>query len=269
MDYRKFKPDKRWMITETAKIVCMSILVGYLFFGKLLFSLFVLPLGYYLWKRDGRIFLTERKKRLAVEFKDMITSLSGNLNAGCSLETAFYKAYRDLMKSGIGYRYITDELKHTKNDEVRHSDKQWRILDIRNFIKAIGDSIPYEKVTAKERLKYRLEYLGYVDYINDKLDRRYIVVTNLDITYSPRFQAYCLGTGEYCEMKIHKTKGQNKDVLSYYNDKPIKDGDILYMKKCKKMPKRRKDEASGNWIPIQGEFEWWLNDYDYADLQLE
>ena len=167
------------------------------------------------------------------------------------------------------HQYITDELKHTKNNEVRHSDKQWRILDIRNFIKAIGDSIPYEKVTAKERLKYRLEYLGYIDYINDELDRRYIVVTNLDITYSPRFQAYCLGTGEYCEMKIHKTKGQNKDVLSYYNDKPIKDGDILYMKKCKKMPKRRKDEASGNWIPIQGEFEWWLNDYDYADLQLE
>ncbi len=152
MDYRKFKPDKRWMITETAKIVCMSILVGYLFFGKLLFSLFVLPLGYYLWKKDGRIFLTERKKRLAVEFKDMITSLSGNLNAGCSLETAFYKAYRDLMKSGIGYRYITDELniiihgiECNKRVEELLSDFALRsdVGDIKDFAKLISTTKIY------------------------------------------------------------------------------------------------------------------------------
>ncbi|MBQ9233029.1 MAG: type II secretion system F family protein [Lachnospiraceae bacterium] len=110
MDYRTYRPDKAWIVREIIKIVLICTAVGYLFFKSAISVIFIMPSGYFIWKRDIKNSCEKRKKILSREFKDMLISLSGNLNAGYSLERAFYKTYQDLKKNGISYQYIIEEL---------------------------------------------------------------------------------------------------------------------------------------------------------------
>lgn len=152
MDYRIFKPDKKWVLKELIKIIGISGFIGYLFFGNLIFALTVLPFGFLLWRTDVRKAVLTRKNRLAKEFKDMLISLSGNLNAGYSLERAFYKTQQDLTKSGETYQFITNEIRYILyglecnkrveeliNDFALRSD----VEDIKNFSELVMASKIY------------------------------------------------------------------------------------------------------------------------------
>lgn len=122
-----------------------------------------------------------------------------------------------------------------------------------------------EKCTLVERIGYQLEHLGSIEYTDDKMDVRYIVVTSLDTKYSPKFKAYCIKTGQLCEMKIHKKpNNRDKKIKTWFTKLPIKDGDILYMEKCDREPKRKKTDDG--WGVVPGVFEWWLNGYRKAVL---
>ncbi|MBR1816130.1 MAG: hypothetical protein IJ763_05455 [Lachnospiraceae bacterium] len=111
MDYKKYKPTKKWVISEVVKICALSLGTGYIFFESLIWSLVVLPFGIIVWKKDIESYIAKRKKMLTKEFREMIVVLSGNLNAGYSLERAFAVTYGDMRKSGEEYQYILSELK--------------------------------------------------------------------------------------------------------------------------------------------------------------
>lgn len=129
------------------------------------------------------------------------------------------------------------------------------------FIKDICEDIDYKAVTISELIKYQIEFLGYVDYVNPELDIRLIAVTKLDTTYSPRFTAICLKNGSNCEMKVNKTKNiKNKSIVTSFKDKPFEEGDIIYMKKCSMKPKQRKTDDG--WEIVPNEFNWFIDDYD-------
>lgn len=116
-----------------------------------------------------------------------------------------------------------------------------------------------EKCTMSEKIRYQFENLGYVDYVDPSLDWRYVAVTGLNTSYSPRFGAYSLSNGKTVDMKIHKTKGRNKNVVTCFNDVPLENCDVIYIKNVKKEPKRQK--VNDDWVDIPNEFEWWIKDY--------
>ena len=90
---------------------------------------------------------------------------------------------------------------------------------------------------------------------------RYVAVLDLYTTYSPKFLAYCLKTGETCEMKIHKQLiRNNKQVKTSFQMLPVENGDIIYMISCKEEPKRAKNN-DGEWEVVPGVSDWWINDY--------
>ena len=67
-------------------------------------------------------------------------------------------------------------------------------------------------------VKFQYEVLGYVDYIEDSLDWRYVVITDLNTTYSPKFNAYSIGKGKTTEMKIHKAiNKRDKSIVVSFN----------------------------------------------------
>ncbi len=116
------------------------------------------------------------------------------------------------------------------------------------------------KCTLQQKLAWQLDYFGYVETIIPGTDKRYVIVTGLDKKYTPRFNAYCIATGESCTFKIHKSrKPGDKFCKTSYRDVPVKDGDMLYIAKCTKRPKMRK--TADGYVPIPGEIDWWLNDY--------
>ena len=89
---------------------------------------------------------------------------------------------------------------------------------------------------------------------------------NLNTKYSPRFTAYCLNNGKTQELKVYK-QGRNKKI-TYFNEYPFKDGDLLYAKEFNSKPKSMKTEDG--WKNIPNTKEWWLTSYSvvsYEELQ--
>lgn len=113
-------------------------------------------------------------------------------------------------------------------------------------------------------VKDQQEFLSYIDYIDPDKDSRYIVVTNLDTSYSPKFVAYCIQNGQTCPMKVRKTRsGKAAVIYTTFKEKPFENGDVLFMKKCRKEPKSKM--VDGEWIKDYANKEWWLYDYDKGD----
>lgn len=153
------------------------------------------------------------------------------------------------------YKYATDKTKSGKVSETQFSDVDWV-----GIAKELVLSVPKDEFKLGKLIKNQYEVLGYVTMIDDSIDKRYVVITNLDTTYSPKFEAYCINNGNTSEMKIHKQKNfKNKEIANSFKDTPIEDGDIVYMQKCKKETKRKM--IDGDFVEIEGQYDWWLNQY--------
>lgn len=128
-------------------------------------------------------------------------------------------------------------------------------------------SLPYSGtiMCVQEKIKHQKEYLSYIDYIDPTISNRYIVVTDLNTNYSPKFTAYCLNNGKTCPMKVRKNrKNRGWEVKTSFTDTPFRDGDILYINKCVQEPKAVRKE-DGTWTRDYHNKEWWLYDYSVED----
>ena len=113
-----------------------------------------------------------------------------------------------------------------------------------------------------EKIRAQQEYLSYISYTDPNMDSRYVVVTNLDTNYSPKFVAYCIKNGQSVPMKVRKNKqGRDWHVKNSFKDTPFKEGDILYMIKCKQEPKAVRQQ-DGSWGRDYTNKEWWLYEYN-------
>ena len=136
-------------------------------------------------------------------------------------------------------------------------------IDKRGLLKYLMANSKADKCTLAQKLRYQTELLGGITYIDPTLDKRYIVVMGLDTTYSPKFRAYCLATGQTVEMKVHKNLNyKDKSIKTSFKQKPFTNGDILYMTIPKKREKVKKVED--RWVGT-GVFEWWLEEYEVKD----
>lgn len=146
---------------------------------------------------------------------------------------------------------------------TKTSDGEFKGIDARKLLLELEYHGP--KRSIKQIVKDQQEYLSYIDYVDPKLPPNYVVVTGLNTTYSPVFNAYCLKTGESCQMKVHKSRNpKDAKVQTAYSTTPFEDGDVLFMDKCEKKPKNKK--IDGEWVEIPGEFNWWINKYSLANL---
>ena len=135
-------------------------------------------------------------------------------------------------------------------------------VDMKGLLKSIFTTLGLyvDRCSLSQRIKYQIEHLGYVEYVNPKLDVRYIVILDIDTTYSPKFKAYCLKNGQICDMKIHsRLVKKDKRIKTSYSDVPVENGDVIYMARCDKEPRKRKGEDG--WETVPNEFVWWINDY--------
>jgi hypothetical protein len=61
-------------------------------------------------------------------------------------------------------------------------------------------------------------------------------------------------------MKIHKSNNmRNKDIIVSFNEIPLIEGDIIYVKSVKKQLK--KQIINNEWVEINDVYEWWIKDY--------
>ena len=147
------------------------------------------------------------------------------------------------------------------------SETQYKIHDWIGLVKELVNTIDYTPCTLTEMIKHQMNILGYVEYKNPDADPKYIVISNLNTEYSPKFKAIRLTDGKSCEMRVSKKRNKNdKDTLMDFTTTPFEDGDILYIKKFKKKPRKRKNpNAPGGWETVPNEYNWWITDYNKLD----
>ena len=139
-------------------------------------------------------------------------------------------------------------------------------IKTRELLKYLLENSKYPKCSVKQKIKYQVEYLGYIGYKDPKIRKNYFVVTQLDTKYSPKFVAYCINNGNTVEMKVRKNrnpknpKGKSKTSFS---ERPFNDGDILYLKSWGMEPKMKKTD--NGWEKDPSIMCNWLYDYDIID----
>ncbi len=148
-----------------------------------------------------------------------------------------------------------------------HSEKktacQYSGVDYVGVVRECESHLENEEFTIREKLEFQKKCLGYVNYTNDSLDKRLIIVTGLDTKYSPRFEAYCLNNGKTETLKIQRVPKRRRKGVVYYEDRLIKEGDILYATRMERKSRNKKVGNTGtpaDWQPTS-EFDWWLRDY--------
>lgn len=172
----------------------------------------------------------------------------------------YVKYFNQLYKSKVVSKgKFNDKIENIIKTYSRETKSQYRDLDNRKILLEIWNKIPNEDLPIHKKIMAEKEYLGYVGYINPKLDKRYVVVMDLNTRYSPRFTAYCLNNGKTEELKVYRKRGKVRKDIVYYEDIPFEEGDILYCKEFKCKPKSRKTE--NGWEDVPNSREWWLTSY--------
>ena len=104
-------------------------------------------------------------------------------------------------------------------------------------------SVP-KKITEKEIREAKSKKIIY------DVNPRYILITDLDATYSPKITAYSLSKGTINKFKI------KKDIFSQI---PLKYGDIVSLESFEKRPRYIKE--GNTFREVAGQFEWWITNY--------
>ena len=137
-------------------------------------------------------------------------------------------------------------------------------VDVLSVLREMETLIQVPPCSLQQKLSWQLKHFGYIETIMPDVDLRYVVVTELDTKYTPRFKGYCLATGQMCDFKIkRKPNPKDKTAYSCFSTEPVADGDLIYIAKCGKRPRQRK--TADGYVPIPDEFDWWANRYRKVD----
>ena len=162
-------------------------------------------------------------------------------------------------------KYATDVSEKTGNV----SDKQYKITDWYGLIKDITNRIPDDEYSLKELIKFQQDILGYIEFSNPEFDKRMVVVTKLNTTWSPKFEGFCLQNRKVAELKIFKRRNPKnpnfKRIKKIWSDLPLHDGDIIYLTDCGKEQRSRKN-SNGEWETIPGVYDWWVYDWSICNI---
>jgi len=131
-------------------------------------------------------------------------------------------------------------------------------------LKAIWKVIPDKVIPLQQSILNKKEIFGYIDYTNDKLDKRFVMVSEIDTKYSPVMETYCLSTGKTCRCKIGR---------KIWNNQPLKENQFIYIHS---MEKKFGQKKVGETIDKRGKtkpvFEttdaivWWITKYASINL---
>lgn len=153
--------------------------------------------------------------------------------------------------------YLVKKL-YLKQFCAKETEKQYSGFDSYKCLSDLIDKIPNEDISTYAKLKYQLEYYGYVNIIDENIDRSYWFVS--DIT--PRgnnqiLDLYKINTGTHQQTKI-----RNK----IFQTQPFSKGDTLNVTLFSQEGKWIKDEE-GKWKQSNSDKEYFINEYNIVSEQ--
>jgi|GEM_PF-449204 len=145
------------------------------------------------------------------------------------------------------------------------TEKTLKDIRMDELMVELMSNIQDKDISIEDVFKVQMDYLGYIDYKNDKLEKRYVLVTSINTKYTPVVDTYCLNNGGTCRCKISKT---------IFKDKEIDVGDIIYIhnmtRKFGYKKVGEKEDKKGNVKPIfeqdESKQDWWITSYNKVDI---
>jgi DNA polymerase-3 subunit alpha len=132
---------------------------------------------------------------------------------------------------------------------ARETEKSFLDLDSEALLHEICERLSDADYKVKEKLKYQLDFIGHISYINPEYVGYYLVL-NVDTKYSPKADLYKIETGEQSVMKLYKNQ---------YFENEFDKGDILIIQNTEKKPKSKM--IDGKWVKSLEEFDTWIRSY--------
>ena len=133
----------------------------------------------------------------------------------------------------------------------KETEKQYTIIDEEGFCNDIISSFENKEIPIKQRIDAQSEYLGYIEYKNDKA-KDYGYIVDINTKYTPRLTIYKIDTGETISVKYSKRD---------YEQSELDKGEII---KFITIEKPRKKLVDGHWIDLE-ETELWIRSYKIFD----
>ena len=95
-DYREYIFSPQEIAVHIISKAAFLGMVSYLFYDSFIVWLLMLPIAFFTLKKKSQDLCKKRKQQLEMEFREVILSVSSNLQAGYSVENAFREAYQDM-----------------------------------------------------------------------------------------------------------------------------------------------------------------------------
>ena len=96
IDYSKYHLSLKEYLFYLITSMAVLFFIGYLFYENIIIALIVTAFGFFYPRIQRKKLLEKRKEKLAVQFKEAISSLSSSLAAGRSIENSFIEVVSDL-----------------------------------------------------------------------------------------------------------------------------------------------------------------------------
>lgn len=126
IDYKNYRFSKGECLRYFGEGCLIAGMFSYFFYRNIIMFFCLSPVVFFYIKNKKESLCKRRKNELSIQFKDMLHSVNGSLQAGYSLENAFCEAYRDMteyhglesiiakelyvIRSGIKNNQILEEL---------------------------------------------------------------------------------------------------------------------------------------------------------------
>ena len=165
-----------------------------------------------------------------------------------------------IKKNKLESLFLTEEL--VRKHSERETEKQFSKLDSLGLIKDFVTSTKVMPTSLKDKIFYQGEYLGYIDLIDSDAPKTLYYVTGISGKQRIKIELYEIYSGKTREVFMWKRD---------YERKPFNEKEFLTVKGLKKENKRapsdKINQRTGKpiWVPVQGEYEYWLAEYERGD----
>ena len=134
---------------------------------------------------------------------------------------------------------------------ISESAKQYRFdeASMDALLKEYCSMLPDEDLPLRNRLKAETEYLGYISYVDPKLDKNIGFILDINTKYSPKITLYMLNCGQTITVKMSKL---------LYQKQPFNAGEIIQFHSTEKPKSKLVD---GKWIKDYSQMEKWIDNY--------
>jgi DNA polymerase III alpha subunit len=163
-------------------------------------------------------------------------------------------------KSTISEKILDQNIINIINENSTPTEATYTKFDSTKCLEDIWLYLPNISIDLKDTIINRKELLGYVDYKNEKLNKRYALVSDINTKYTPVINTYCLNNGITCKCKISK---------KIWNHEPLQENDIIFIHAMERKFGHKKvgetTDKKGNIKPLfevdESKLEWWITEY--------